>query len=259
MLEYYKHAGSCVVTLTYSSEFGPLSNSLRPLQVQRWLKRLREAAKPRKLRFFLQGEYGDDGERPHYHAVLYGLELPLEHIKDYRCKCSTCLLLRNTWGLGFVYADHVSWEALAYICGYVLKKMTRKGDPRLAGRAPEFARMSLRPGLGATAMSDVAGTLSDAQGAKAVSSLGDVPFVLQHGRKKLPLGRYLRRQIRREMGATDLREPDAARKKKGEVMRALSEAVGVTKARSLLKWDIEHERIRQIENRERIWRKKGCL
>jgi len=117
----------------------------------------------------------------------------------------------------------------------------------------------LRPGIGASAMEDVARSLSDAPGAKAVSSLGDVPVVLQHGRRKLPLGRYLRRRLRHEMGAEDLREPDAARRKKGETLRALSEGYGVVAARKALKMDIEHERILQIETRAKIWRKKGSL
>lgn len=258
ILEGHKHAEKCVVTLTYSEAFGPLSNSLRPRQVQRWLKRLRERAQ-QQLRFFLCGEYGDENGRPHYHLVLYGLGLPLEHVNDYRCKCSTCSLVRDTWGLGFVYVDHLTWESAAYVCGYVTKKMTSSQDPRLGNRHPEFVRMSLRPGIGASAMQDVANSLNDAPGARAVSALGDVPLILQHGPKKFPLGRYLRRRLRHEMGAEDLREPDSARKVKATQLRALSEAIGTAQARKKLKLDIEHERIRQIETRERIWRKKGTI
>lgn len=258
MLEARKHGDHCVATLTYSNDFGPVSNSLRPDQVQRWLKRLRDHAES-KLRFFLCGEYGDEGERPHYHVVLYGLGLPPEHVPDHRCKCSTCALIRRTWFLGHVYVDSLTWESAQYVCGYVVKKMTRRDDSRLKGRHPEFVRMSRKPGLGATAMEDVATTLSDRVGAAAVSSLGDVPVVLQQGKTKLPLGRYLRRRLRHEMGATDLRETDSARRKKAEALRALSEDIGVAKARQKLKLDIEHERIRQIETREKIWRKKGSL
>lgn len=259
MLEGKKHGDACVVTLTYSQDFGPLSNSLRSDQVQRWLKRLRLSMEPTRLRFFLCGEYGDDNHRPHYHLVLYGVPLPPEHIPDFRCRCSTCSLIRTTWGLGFVYVDNLTWESAQYVCGYVVKKMTKRDDSRLMGRHPEFTRMSLKPGIGATAMEDVATTLQDRVGAAAVSSLGDVPIVLQHGRTKLPLGRYLRRRLRREMGAEDLRETDSARRKKAEALRTLSEDIGVAEARQKLKLDIEHERIRQIETREKIWRKKGSL
>lgn len=75
--------------------------------------------------------------------------------------------------------------------------MTRADDPRLNGRHPEFCRMSLRPGIGA--MSTVQ-LVQVAERYGLFTDGGDVPTSLRHGRKLLPLGRYLRRRIRREMG-----------------------------------------------------------
>lgn len=74
-----------------------------------------------------------------------------------------------------------------YIAGYVVKKMTHRLDPRLHGREPEFARMSLRPGIGAVALTPVISLLSQHQ--------RTVPGGLQFGGRMLPLGRYLRRLI----------------------------------------------------------------
>lgn len=57
--------------------------------------------------------------------------------------------------------------------------------------------MSLRPGIGATAMDDVASVMMQFN----LDTLqGDVPSSLQSGKKSLPLGRYLRQQLREKIG-----------------------------------------------------------
>lgn len=92
-----------------------------------------------------------------------------------------------------------------YITGYVAKKMTRPDDVRLDGRYPEFARMSLRPGIGAGALHDVASAMMRW---KLEDKLVDVPVALRHGSSELPLGRYLRRLLRRYVGL-DEKAPQA--------------------------------------------------
>jgi len=83
-----------------------------------------------------------------------------------------------------------------YIAGYVVKKMGNATDTRLAGRYPEFARMSLRPGIGASAIPDIASVMMF----NHLEDKGDVPTALRHGAALLPLGRYLRRRLRKEVG-----------------------------------------------------------
>lgn len=53
--------------------------------------------------------------------------------------------------------------------------------------------MSLRPGIGANFMHDVASTLMSFN---LEQSQADVPSALRHGSRTLPLGRYLRRRLR---------------------------------------------------------------
>lgn len=89
-----------------------------------------------------------------------------------------------------------------YIAGYVTKKLTMRDDNRLVNadgtvRYPEFARMSLRPGIGASAMDEVA---SEFMRLGLDLTQDDVPSSLRHGAKELPLGRYLQRQLRRRIG-----------------------------------------------------------
>lgn len=81
-----------------------------------------------------------------------------------------------------------------YVAGYVTKKLTAADDERLLGRHPEFSRMSLRPGIGADFMHDVASTIMQFNLEEATQ--GDVPSSLRHGSRTLPLGRYLRRKLR---------------------------------------------------------------
>lgn len=98
--------------------------------------------------------------------------------------------------------------------------MTAFDDPRLYGRHPEFARMSLRPGIGFHAMHEVASTLMEFN---LETPSGDVPSALAHGKRVLPLGRYLRRSLRSMVGK-EREAPDATLKEQEPEMLALREA-----------------------------------
>src|SRR5574341_130610 len=183
MLEAAKHAKSAFVSLTYASGQLPVKNriaTLRPRDVQLWLKRLRRATG--SLRYFLVGEYGDETQRPHYHAAVFGIDAGAcvfcRH--QYRRSGCDCLLARS-WGLGNVHVGDLTEKSAQYVAGYVTKKMTSVSDGRLHGRHPEFARMSLRPGIGAAAMVDVARVLTTPVGAEMVCQTGDVPSTLKYG------------------------------------------------------------------------------
>jgi len=148
MLESYKHAENSFLTLTYDDEHLPARGSLDPSHTQKWLKRFRKAIAPRKVRFYLVGEYGDQSQRPHYHAALFGVGP--DGIVVNNEYCSVPDIVSRTWGKGHVMLGSLTSASAQYICGYVTKKMTSKFDPRLNGRYPEFARMSRRPGIGSS-------------------------------------------------------------------------------------------------------------
>lgn len=84
--------------------------------------------------------------------------------------------------------------------------MTSEYDERLEGRRPEFARMSLRPGLGYNVMHEMASTMLEFDLHK---KLIDVPNALQHGKKYWPLGRYLKRSLRTMVGKDKNLSPEA--------------------------------------------------
>lgn len=173
--------------MTYSEQNCPLE--LRPSDTQKFLKRLRRLYEPARLRYYLCGEYGDKTFRPHYHAALFGVSVLDHHFVD------------KAWGLGFVQLGELNATTAMYIAGYVCKKMTDKEDPRLMGRHPEFARMSRRPhGIGQGACASIAKGLVEAGGSAALLKRGDVPETVRIDGKELPLGRYLRRQVRDSVG-----------------------------------------------------------
>ena len=65
---------NCFITLTYDSDHVPSDGSLRVEDFQNFMKRLRKSVAPRRVRFFHCGEYGERGDRPHYHAILFNLD-----------------------------------------------------------------------------------------------------------------------------------------------------------------------------------------
>lgn len=182
MFESLQHSDQCFVTLTYSADVGPLSAHLRPADAVSWLKRLRKAVSPVRLRYFLVGEYGEKSLRPHFHVLLFGLPLSASSEK----------LIQETWGRGFVHLGEVNQHTIAYTVGYVLKKQLV--NQRKAGLVPEFARMSLKPGIGAGFASQAASSLNQPHIAPVALSDG-IPTQVRYQGKKLPLGRYLRQKI----------------------------------------------------------------
>lgn len=195
LLEAMDHgyARCCFVTLTYRED----RRELEPIDLQRWLKRFRKRIAPDRVRFLCVGEYGDVSWRPHYHAALFGWPHCQGGIRiDGACQCRACFVVRKTWGFGHVMVGQLTEKSANYIAGYVTKKMTHSSDIRLDGRHPEFARMSLRPGIGANAMWNVASDMMR----YSLEARGDVPLALRYGSKLMPLGQYLRRQLREKVG-----------------------------------------------------------
>lgn len=262
MLEASQYSDNAFLTLTYRDEDLPEGGTLVLKDYQDFLKRLRGRVAPQRFRFFLVGEYGDESFRPHYHAALFGFATCAygrsRYSRTKRDCCVQCDLVRDTWGLGNVLLGTLEDDSAGYMAGYVTKKMNKKDDPRLEGRLPEFGRMSLRPGIGGDAMWEIADALLRYELGETED---DVPASLRHGKKLLPLGRYLRRRIRRFTGKDEKAPQAAIDKVAAEVLpmrlaaRASSDAPSV-KSHVV---DASRQKVASLEARERIFRKRKVI
>lgn len=255
MLETLKHADNCFCTLSYADEFLPDGGNLSSRDLQLFLKRLRFRYAG-KIRFFAVGEYGDDSERPHYHVALFGYPNCRYGQSQYgrqRSKCcATCDFVADIWKKGNIFLGSLTQESAAYIAGYVTKKMTSSGDPRLKGKVPEFARMSLRPGIGGSAMEEVADVVLRHS---LRDRFGDVPNSLRHGGKELPLGRYLMQRVR-VLSGYEKNAPQIVLDKIDAEMRPLREAARADNENPSLKARVIEKnsgRVAGMEARQRIF------
>ena len=69
------HEDNCFITLTFDDDHLG-DGSLKVSDFQNFMKRLRQAIAPKKVRFFHCGEYGAKLSRPHHHACLFGFDFP---------------------------------------------------------------------------------------------------------------------------------------------------------------------------------------
>lgn len=168
MLEAKEHEHNYFITLTYDDEHLPISHyidentgelcsipTLRKRDLTLFYKRLRKRLGYDGIRYFSCGEYGDTTYRPHYHAIMFNLELP--DLKFYKnghvdgTKYYTSELLNSIWQNGYVIIGDVTWDSCAYVARYVMKK--RKGKDSIVYEkyniTPPYVVMSRRPGIAA--------------------------------------------------------------------------------------------------------------
>ena len=107
------------------------------------------------MKFYYCGEYGEKGQRPHYHLLMMNCpELDLTFIgrnpktKDHYY---TNKRIETIWGKGFITIGKVTWESASYVAGYASKKLfgtVKDTVHSKLGQIPIFANMSRRPGIG---------------------------------------------------------------------------------------------------------------
>ncbi len=171
------HDNNCFITLTYTNSSLPPDESLNVKHFQKFMKRLRHHYKPIKIRFLHCGEYGDKCpthevhkcetcgplQRPHYHALLFGIDFPDKYFWQERNGHDVyrSQTLEELWPQGNSEIGTLTFESAAYVAKYATKKIT--GDNAhahyekictMTGEVyqvrPEYITMSRRPGIGRT-------------------------------------------------------------------------------------------------------------
>lgn len=165
---------STFATLTYNDDDLPALGTLDQAEFTKFWKRLRKSV-GRSLRYYGCGEYGMVGERPHYHAIIFGVSAKEADV------------VRDSWGHGFVKCGSVTYESARYVADYIGKFDSRDYDPLKVGakgfRQKPFAVTSLGLGRGfALAHGD---------------ELRDVPRLVERG-KEMGLPRYYVKLLNQE-------------------------------------------------------------
>lgn len=124
-------------------------------------KRLRSKIAPRRISYYMCGEYGEKLKRPHYHYLIFGYDFPDKvqvKTSDSGEKLYESPTLNLLWPHGRAWIGNVTYESCAYVASYVMKKMTgKKADEHYLRQdeggndywlEPEFNEMSRRPAIG---------------------------------------------------------------------------------------------------------------
>jgi len=167
------HEENCVITLTYNDEKLPHGGTLVKTDFKKFMYRLRENLKPKRIRFYHCGEYAELEEdigksqlesrlgRPHYHAVIFGHQF--DDLEIYKVKETGDIYksakLEKIWGKGFVTVMDLTLHSAGYVARYITKKIN--GDKKdehykkvcevtgeIQAVQQEYATMSNKPGIG---------------------------------------------------------------------------------------------------------------
>lgn len=151
------------VTLTYNDDSLPPGGSLSLEDVQLFLKRLRKAREPWRVRYFAGGEYGGQFGRAHYHLLLFNVGFRDRKLHSYNKRGEplyTSEELDRLWYYqGHATIGEVTFDSAVYCAKYCIKKVNGAladdyyavfdSDGVVSRRRPEFGVMSRKPAIGA--------------------------------------------------------------------------------------------------------------
>ena len=185
IIESHYHPFNYFVTLTYAPEHYPDDESLDPEVLKKFIKRLGYYC-GKVPQYFACGEYGDEDytERAHYHLAIFSDKDIFNEILA-------------SWEFGNVDIKPLVPERCKYICGYVVKKMTKGDDPRLDGRHPEFFSNSRRPALGYAFLYEFLERFANDESFRnQMLTHAYPPYSIRIGGRNISLPRYVRDKLR---------------------------------------------------------------
>lgn len=176
-LESKLHKQNFFITLTYDDEHmftneyvetsegityannGLWNGTLVSKDLQDFIKRLRRHMEYHyqntDISYMACGEYGEQNLRPHYHLIMFNLNLPAESFYNSRIINNECYwqnkIIEKCWNKGISNISDASWNNIAYTARYITKKINGKGSEdeyAQRGQIKEFLRVSKNPAIG---------------------------------------------------------------------------------------------------------------
>lgn len=205
LLESLDWTETSFITLTYNPENLPINENYQGIldknDLKKFFKRLRKQTS-RKFRYFACGEYGDKGNRPHYHAILYGHSFTDRKTIE-RAWSKTIGRGRNQKiePIGHVDARYLTTARAGYVAKYALKRLG-ESEPDITGKPPEFAAMSKDPGIGFNHVEKLVDALYRAatNNKKGIMEIYHENLrSISIGGSSLPIHRTLKRKIYKEI------------------------------------------------------------
>lgn len=154
---------NCFITLTYDNDHHPDDGSLKKDHFQKFMKRLRWHFRHHPpFKYYMAGEYGEEPDgslgRPHYHALIFGLDFSDKYLWNDKKKLYRSDTLERLWPFGFSTVGAVTFQSSAYVARYIMKKITgdlaedhyKKVCPETGEVfqvTPEYNAMSLKPAI----------------------------------------------------------------------------------------------------------------
>lgn len=131
MHERREHDLAVFLTLSYSDHNLPQGSTLVKRDFQLFMKRLRmyhhyNNPEASKLKYFMCGEYGGKTQRPHYHAILFGLDFADKKFMKLGKRGDRIYVsnkLDELWGLGHCWIGSVTTQSAGYVARYCLDKI----------------------------------------------------------------------------------------------------------------------------------------
>lgn len=199
MHESRLYSENCFITLTFDERFLPDTRSNWYPVFQKFMKRLRSYFKGREISYFAVGEYGDNFLRPHFHALLFGVDFPRDRVvrRSGDFELYESRVLNKLWSFGIASFGTVTGQSAGYVARYCLKKVNgdlaeshyKRVDPdtgEVFEVFPEMCHMSLkRGGIGVRFFERY---VSDFEDGYAVLDGRKVPLPAAYRRKLLKAG-----------------------------------------------------------------------
>lgn len=156
----YREAHDCTEEQFRKGHHVPADGSLNKSHFQKFMKRYRRFLADEKVRYYHCGEYGNELDRPHYHACIFGHDFGDKILlkEDNERSLFISEKLQHLWPYGFHSIGSLTFQSAAYVARYCMKKVTGElaNDHYLRCDAdgvaywlqPEYVSMSRRPGIG---------------------------------------------------------------------------------------------------------------